>query len=56
MSFILNSEENCKNDIQIQSINLVCPVCNVGYINKKEFYNHLRIHTGDVLLKHMQYF
>ncbi|KOC68475.1 Zinc finger protein 790 [Habropoda laboriosa] len=39
----------------MQSINLVCPVCDAGYINKKEFYNHLRIHAGDVLLKHVQY-
>ncbi|XP_043799577.1 zinc finger protein 724-like [Apis laboriosa] len=57
MSFILNSEENYKNDmVQMQSINFVCPVCDVRYINKKEFYSHLHIHTGDVLLKHMQYF
>lgn len=56
MSFTLNLEENCKNDmVQMQSINLVCPVCDVGYINKKEFYDHLRIHAGDVLLKHVQW-
>ncbi|XP_068984269.1 zinc finger protein 107-like isoform X2 [Bombus flavifrons] len=56
MSFTLNPEENCKNDmVQMQSINLVCPVCDVGYINKKEFYDHLRIHAGDVLLKHVQW-
>ncbi|XP_017763498.1 PREDICTED: zinc finger protein 354C-like [Eufriesea mexicana] len=56
MSFTLSPEENCKNDtVQMQSINLVCPVCDAGYINKNEFYDHLRIHAGDVLLKHVQY-
>ncbi|XP_017893327.1 zinc finger protein 16-like isoform X2 [Ceratina calcarata] len=55
MSFSLSPEGNCKNDkVQMQSINLVCPVCDAGYINKKEFYSHLRIHAGDVLLKQVQ--
>ena len=55
MSFTLSPEENCKNDmVQMQSINLVCPVCDAGYINKKEFYDHLSIHAGDVLLKHVE--
>ncbi|CAL7938835.1 unnamed protein product [Xylocopa violacea] len=55
MPFTLSPEENCRNDtVQMQSINLVCPVCDAGYIDKKEFYNHLHIHAGDVLLKHMQ--
>lgn len=55
MSFNLMLQGNSKNDtIQTQSINLVCPVCLAGYVNKKEFYNHLRVHAGDALLKHMQ--
>lgn len=55
LSFSLSPEGNCKNDkVQMQSINLVCPVCDAGYINKKEFYSHLRIHAGDVLLKQVQ--
>ncbi|XP_043517630.1 zinc finger protein 724-like isoform X4 [Frieseomelitta varia] len=55
MSFTLSPEETCKNDmVQMQSINLVCPVCDAGYINKNEFYDHLSIHAGDVLLKHVE--
>ncbi|XP_043250469.1 zinc finger protein 107-like [Colletes gigas] len=42
------------NLVQTESINFVCPICDCRYENKKEFYDHLYIHAGDVLLKHIQ--
>ncbi|XP_053985172.1 zinc finger protein 225-like [Hylaeus volcanicus] len=55
MSIDTNFQGTCKNDmVHMQSVNFVCPICDCRYENKKEIYDHLHIHAGDVLLKHIQ--
>ncbi|XP_031833984.1 uncharacterized protein LOC116427599 [Nomia melanderi] len=56
MSISINLQEGNRNDVtEMQFMNFVCPICDFVFMNKKELFDHLHNHTGDGLLKHIQF-
>ncbi|XP_076681678.1 uncharacterized protein LOC143375918 isoform X3 [Andrena cerasifolii] len=55
MSVTTNPQAGYKNGmVRSQPTNFICSICDSRYTNKKEFYDHLHVHAGNILSKHIQ--